>query len=193
MKRLLDEVLIIDVESSCWKDRIAPFGEESEIIQIGLCLFNVALALPHDKRSIIVRLERSRVSEFCTKLTGFTQADVDKGISFRFACSILEKEYQARQRTWVSWGNYDKRMFWEQCRDRRVDYPFGDLLRGRHINLKNVFAGLMGLSEEVEIPEALRMLGMEFVGKLHRGDDDAWNIARIFSELCTTVRKLSRK
>lgn len=188
MKRLLDEILVVDIESTCWKDNIIPAGQESEIIQIGLCPFHIASALPREKQSIIVRPERSRVSEFCTELTGLTQADVDRGVSFRLACSVLQKEHQSQRRTWGSWGNYDKRMFTEQCRSRHVDYPFSDLLRGRHINLKNLFAVLMGLPEEVEIPEALRMLGMEFAGKLHRGDDDAWNIGRILSEICRAVR-----
>ncbi len=188
MKWPLDQMLIVDVESTCWKDRIAPPSEESEIFQVGVCLFNVATALPHGKRSLIVRLERSRISEFCTELTGFTQADVDKGISFRLACSILQKEYQTKQRTWGSWGNYDKNQFTDQCRDRGIAYPFG----GRHQNLKNFFAVLMGLPEEVEIPDALKLLGMSFVGILHRGDDDAWNIGRVLSELCTMTRILQK-
>lgn len=193
MKRLLDEMLIIDVESTCWKDNIIPAGQESEIIQVGLCRFHIASTLPAEKRSIIVRPERSRVSEFCTELTGLTQTAVDKGMSFRLACSVLQKEYQTQKRTWASWGNYDKRMFVEQCRNRRIMYPFGDIVRGRHINLKNFFAVLMGLPEEVEIPEALRMLGMEFVGKLHRGDEDAWNIGRILSEISVTSRRLRKQ
>lgn len=184
MKRLSDEMLIIDVESTCWKDWIAPPGEESEIIQIGLCLFNVASALPHNKRSIVIRPERSRVSEFCTEFTGLTQAEVDKGTSFRRACSLLQVEYQTQRRTWGSWGDYDRNRFTDQCHNRKIIYPFGD----RHQNLKNDFATLMGLPEEVEIPDALRLLNMEFVGKLHRGDDDAWNIARILSEMCGALR-----
>jgi inhibitor of KinA sporulation pathway (predicted exonuclease) len=192
MERLFNQMLIVDVETTCWENWIAPLGQESEIIQVGLCLFDRASALPHGKRSIIVRPERSRVSEFCTKLTGLTQANVDTGVSFRLACSILKREYSAPERTWVSWGNYDKKMFQKQCRNRRIDYPFGDIIRGRHINLKNLFAVLIGLPEEIEIPDALRMLGLSFVGKLHRGNDDAWNIGVILSELCTMTRIMQK-
>lgn len=85
-------------------------------------------------------------------------------------------------------------MFWEQCRSRHIAYPFGNLTSGRHVNVKNLFAGLMGLTteEDLKIPDALRMLNMEFTGTLHRGDDDAWNIGRILSEISVMVRELRK-
>lgn len=40
MRRHLDEIAVIDVESTCWPDEPPP-GEESEIIEIGIRLLNV--------------------------------------------------------------------------------------------------------------------------------------------------------
>lgn len=184
--RMLDKLLIIDIEATCWKNRAAPSGQESEIIQIGLCIFDVASALPREKESIIVRPQRSRVSAFCTELTGFTQADVDAGATFNRACAELIKKYRSNKRPWASWGNYDKDQFWKQCNGLDWLYP----LSSRHYNLKTLFAVLMGLPREVEIPEALKILGLEFAGKLHRGDDDAWNVGRILSEISVATREL---
>lgn len=80
VKRKLDKVLIVDVEATCWENGI-PEGQENEIIEIGLCLLDVASWQPQDKRSIIIRPEHSTVSPFCTQLTGITQEQADQGIS----------------------------------------------------------------------------------------------------------------
>ena len=36
----LDQILVVDVESTCW-DGPPPEGEESEIIEVGLCMVEV--------------------------------------------------------------------------------------------------------------------------------------------------------
>ena len=55
----------------------------------------------------MVKPERSRVSEFCTKLTTLTQKDVDKGMPFSEACDVLKKVYSSKNRVWASYGAYD--------------------------------------------------------------------------------------
>ena len=53
-KRWLDQVLIVDVEATCW-DGPVPEGQESEIIEIGLCLMETAAGKRHSKRNILIR------------------------------------------------------------------------------------------------------------------------------------------
>lgn len=65
MAKRLDLILVVDVESTCW-DGDPPRGEENEIIEIGVCTLEVASGQRRDRRSILVRPERSRVSPFCT-------------------------------------------------------------------------------------------------------------------------------
>ena len=72
---------------------------------------DVALAQPIERESIIVKPERSQVSEFCTQLTTLTQAEVDQGITFSEACALLGRRYKSLERVWASWGNYDQNMF----------------------------------------------------------------------------------
>jgi inhibitor of KinA sporulation pathway (predicted exonuclease) len=60
----LDQILVIDVESTCWQDT-PPVREESEIIEIGICTVDVASGKRLEKESILVKPERSKVSEFC--------------------------------------------------------------------------------------------------------------------------------
>jgi inhibitor of KinA sporulation pathway (predicted exonuclease) len=182
-KKILDQVLIVDVEATCWEGP-APEDQESEIIEIGLCTLDVASGERLEKRSILVKPQHSRVSPFCTQLTTLTQPMVDHGVSFERACTILRQEYAAKERVWASYGDYDRRAFERQCREFQVEYPFGV----RHLNIKTLFAIVQASRYEPGMAEALRLMNMSLVGTHHRGEDDAWNIAGILSELLKRCR-----
>ncbi|HAX76207.1 MAG TPA: DNA polymerase III [Cyanobacteria bacterium UBA11372] len=178
MAKKLDQILVIDIEATCWEGNPPP-GQKSEIIEIGICTLDIATGERLEKRSILVKPERSKVSEFCTKLTTLTQAQVDQGISFAEACSILKEEYGSQDKIWASYGDYDRLQFERQCQYRPNSYPFGT----RHINVKTLFAIIYLLPREVGMAKALELLGTPLEGTHHRGVDDAWNIAGILSEL----------
>ena len=110
MAKLLHQILVVDIEATCWETK-PPRGQESEIIEIGICVLDVRLRKRVEKRSILVKPEHSKVSPFCTKLTTLTQEEVDTGISFQEACRILKKEYGSKKRVWASYGDYDRRKF----------------------------------------------------------------------------------
>jgi inhibitor of KinA sporulation pathway (predicted exonuclease) len=174
-----DKLLIVDVESTCWEGARPP-GQVNEIIEIGLCVFDIESAQPEIQESILVKPEKSSVSEFCTKLTTLTQAQVDTGISFYEACARLRNEYDALNRAWASWGAYDLNMFISQCKDRNVQYPFAE----QHINLKTLFADTHKIAKgKVGMAGALGMLNLTLEGTHHRGGDDAWNIGRILAAM----------
>lgn len=185
MTRRLDEIVVIDVESTCWPSEPPP-GEESEIIEIGVCLLNVQTLRRQQKRSILVRPQRSTISPFCTRLTTLTAEQVAGGVSFTEACATLQEEYDTRSRVWASYGNYDRRQFHYQCQKGKISYPFGPT----HVNVKNLVALTLGREREPSLAEAFDLLGWSLEGTLHRGDDDAWNIARLLCELLWRGRKL---
>lgn len=173
-----DKILVIDVESTCWKEE-PPAGEQSEIIEIGLCWLNVTTKQPEGKRSILVRPSRSKVSPFCTRLTTLTQADVNQGIHFWEACLMLQEEYQSQNQVWASWGEYDRKQFQWQCTSFGLPYPFSE----RHINAKKLFAQKHSNGRQVGMARALQILKMPLEGTHHRGHDDARNIAHILGTL----------
>lgn len=179
----LDKILVVDVESTCWEGQ-PPAGEESEIIEIGVCLLSVADGDRGDRASILTHPERSKVSAFCTGLTTLTQEQVDGGISFAEACSILANEYASGKRLWASYGDYDRQMFEHQCRLGGVPYPFG---KG-HINVKSLLAVAGGLHREVGLDRAMQHVGIQFEGTHHRGSDDAWNVAAVLWQLLRSAR-----
>jgi len=186
MAKKLDQILVIDLEATCWQDD-PPAGQESDIIEIGLCSLEVATGRRLDRTSIVVRPERSTVSSYCTALTTLTQDEVEQGISLDEACSLLRTRYGSKERLWASFGDYDRLMFERECETHQVEYPFG---KG-HINVKSLFAVAQGLEEELSLDEAMEWLGFPLEGHHHRGEDDAWNIARILGHLLLQARTSS--
>ncbi len=180
----LDRILVIDIEATCWDGPI-PVGQENEIIEIGLCIFDVASGLRSEKRSLLVRPERSQVSPFCTQLTSLTQAQVEQGLSFTEACKVLQRDYDAKAYVWSSYGDYDRVLFEQQCQQRQVEYPFSS----RHVNIKTLFALAHGLKREVGLATALSIIQVAFEGTHHRGVDDAWNTAAVLGEVLQRFKK----
>ncbi|OWY68337.1 DNA polymerase III [cyanobacterium TDX16] len=185
MAKKTDRIIVIDIESTCWEDK-PPAGQESEIIEIGICALDVTSGKRLEKESILVKPEKSQVSEFCTQLTTLTQAQVEQGISLKEACTILKSQYLSQQQIWASFGDYDRRQFEKQCQSKKIHYPFGS----RHINVKTLFAVIHALPNEIGMAEALEKLNFPLEGTHHRGGDDAWNIALILSELLLKSRSL---
>lgn len=184
MAKRLDQVLVIDIESTCWEGGFPPKGQANDIIEIGLCPLELSTGRRLEKRSILVRPERSAVGAFCTQLTTLTQEQVAGGIAFKDACRLLEDEYHSTERLWASFGDYDRRQFEKQCRETGVRYPFGQ----SHLNLKTLSAIYKKLPAEVGLPQALALFGLPLEGTHHRGHDDAWNIAALFAELVKRMR-----
>jgi inhibitor of KinA sporulation pathway (predicted exonuclease) len=183
--RKLDKIIVVDVESTCW-DGDPPQGEKNEIIEIGVCLLDIATGERTQKESILVRPHLSSVSAFCTRLTTLTQEQVLQGISFKEACSLLNDRFHSRSRVWASFGDYDRSQFERQCKREDVMYPFNS----SHINVKTLFAVVHKYSHEVGMSIALKHLGLPLEGIHHRGGDDAWNIAAILSRLLERMRQL---
>jgi len=179
MARKLDHVIIIDIEATCWEGNSPPPGQENEIIEIGICPLELSTCRRLEKRSLLVRPERSEISPFCTQLTTISPEMVAGAMTFAEACEILRKEYDTRNRLWASFGDYDRNQFQRQCESFKVPYPFGT----SHLNVKTLFAVLRGLPHEVGMDGAIRMMGRELEGTHHRGHDDAWNIAGILAEI----------
>lgn len=182
MIKRLDQILVIDVESTCWQGAPPP-GQVSEIIEIGICPVDVARLERLEKRCILVKPEKSKISEYCTALTTLTPDMFVDAVTFRDAIRILKKEYHSKERLWASWGDYDRHQFDRNCREYGVTYPFGT----RHLNVKTLFAVAFGLHHEIGVDRACEKLGKTMEGTHHRGDDDAWNIAGV---LCLLLKQM---
>jgi inhibitor of KinA sporulation pathway (predicted exonuclease) len=178
------QLLVIDLESTCW-EKAPPPGEVSDIIEIGVTELDLpSLKLVHSE-SIIAKPERSRVSEFCTKLNGHTAESVSKGHHIALAFDCLRAKFDSNHRPWASWGAYDRKMIEKTA----VDFKLTSPVTRRHLNAKTLFACVLGLDREVGMAEALKILAMPLEGRHHSGVDDSRNIARILQVILGAARE----
>ncbi|CAL2102499.1 Inhibitor of the KinA pathway to sporulation, predicted exonuclease [Tenacibaculum sp. 190130A14a] len=170
-----NKIIVIDIEATCWDGKIPP-GQVSEIIEFGICVLDTESGEIEKNKGILVKPERSEVSSFCTELTTITQDLLDKeGVSFEEACNQLRKTYNSKEYVWASYGLYDLKMIKNQCNIRNIEYP----LSQEHINVKELFREVKGMSRKVGMKGALAILNIPLEGTHHRGVDDAKNIAKV--------------
>lgn len=177
------DILVVDIEATCWDDKEEQKRNVSEIIEVGACLLDTKLLIPGKKEGIFVRTEQSKVGPFCTQLTTLTQKTIDEfGIDFKYACEVLERDFKSKDAIWASYGDYDKVMFEKQCRRTNIPYPF----LSHHINVKDLV--LLATGHSMGMAKALNHFGLKLEGTHHRGVDDAHNIAKILAVLIQRLR-----
>jgi len=219
-KKHLDQIVVVDLEATCWETAVEeeealekinekraingfhPVKSPSEIIEIGVCLYEVERQRPWIPLctkcfgvkgndclicqgkgfvgSIIVTPKFSKINDFCTRLTSITPEFVKKyGLDFPSACNRLRKFFGPKTRIWAAWGDYDRRMFSNQCDDIGERYPFG----ATYWNIKSLHGVKNKLKREVGLSNAMKLAGLEFEGTAHRGIDDAFNTARLLGTI----------
>ena len=85
MAKLHDAVIVVDVESTCWEGS-PPKGQQSDIIEVGLCLLDLKTLERSEKRALMIQPARSTISPFCTELTTISAADLADAGSLADAC-----------------------------------------------------------------------------------------------------------
>ncbi|MCC6556143.1 MAG: exonuclease domain-containing protein [Polyangiaceae bacterium] len=167
--------LVVDLEATCWEDGAIP-RDQMEIIEIGAVLVDAGTLEPVRDLGAFVRPIRHRqLSDFCTRLTTITQAQVDAAPLFPVALRAVRELLRGTDSLFCSWGKYDRGQLERDAKRHGVPLPFG----GRHLNLKEAFSKRLGESREYGVGQALRRVGLSFVGTQHRAIDDARNIARL--------------
>jgi inhibitor of KinA sporulation pathway (predicted exonuclease) len=169
---------VIDFEATCWDE-----GErraDQEIIEIGCVVVERMGGEPVNEFDTFVRPVRyPELSDFCTELTTITQRDVDTAPTFPNALGMMQDMLgDPLQYIFCSWGEFDRFILTAACRFHRVPYPFDD----EYLDLADVFADKIG-GRKMPMQQALLRLGLDHEGTLHRGIDDARNIARILGAM----------
>jgi inhibitor of KinA sporulation pathway (predicted exonuclease) len=175
-----NEIIVIDLEATCWEyDKIPP-GQKTDIIEIGICTLDTGTKVISNKQSIYVIPERSKINKFCTELTGITPKLIEeKGIYFEEACEKIRAEYHPESIAWAGFGAFDREQIVAQCDYLGIENPFS----GNYINIMHRFKAYNGLYKMMGLKRALTALDMKFEGHHHSGADDAYNAARILREM----------
>jgi inhibitor of KinA sporulation pathway (predicted exonuclease) len=169
------QILIVDLEATCWDDRPQTV-EMMEVIEFGLAVASVYGALV-DSASVLVRPQLSpRLSPFCEGLTGITQAMVESAPEYAQALTLVDRwcgQYSCD--AWGSWGEYDRRQLEAEAARHRHQPQF---MSTPHVNLKKLWRKAARCKRQA-LRAALEHHGLSFEGRHHRGVDDARNIARL--------------
>jgi len=175
-----NKILVVDIEATCWENDRIPIGQKVDIIEIGICELNRATNEISNKQSIYVIPERSKISRFCTDLTGITPRLIkEKGIHFEEACEKIRNEYDSSSLIWAGFGEFDKEQIMQQCDYFGIENPFSE----NYLNIMNQFKHYNGLHKMMGLKRALKFLNMDFEGNHHSGADDAYNAAKILREI----------
>lgn len=181
----LDTVFVADVEATCWETRTEQGTMPNEIIEIGICKLHIKTGEISDISSYVVKPRFTKVSPFCTSLTGWTQAAVDDGADIAPTLLAIAQDYgMTKDHVWFSCGEYDRVKL--GCGGRgsvRDLYGIGRdgsmFEQMRHVNIKTLFGLKFKLGKEMGMDRMLQHIGEKLEGRHHNGADDAANIAKI--------------
>ncbi len=167
---------VVDLELSCYPDAIFPDGQRQEIIEIGLTTVDIRSRKILRSLSLPIIPSKSKISSFCTELTGWTEAKLKRqGMPFSEALRRLSEKYGAKNRTLITDSDDELGTIRAQCELFGLECPFDS----GYINVSAVLSLLSGETRNLSLPDKLALFGLEFQGVQHSGKDDSLNIARL--------------
>eukprot|EP01127_Copromyxa_protea_P019713 TRINITY_DN645_c0_g1_i1.p1 TRINITY_DN645_c0_g1~~TRINITY_DN645_c0_g1_i1.p1 ORF type:complete len:253 (+),score=40.22 TRINITY_DN645_c0_g1_i1:36-794(+) len=199
----VDFYLVIDFEATCEKDsRDSGFTKDypNEIIEFPVVVLNATTGEIEKDKSFhyyVKPTQNPHLTTFCTELTGIKQEQVDQGIYLADALLLFEKWLEEHNFVGLKFGPknlhpgktfailtdgpWDLRNFlYLECLRKGIDCD-KDYFK-RWVNIRWLF-GEFYKSRRRNISSMLKQLGMTFEGNPHSGIDDAFNIARIASQM----------
>lgn len=203
-----DYLIVLDLEATC--DAPSPDGrapsvtrETQEIIEFPWILFDVKAQKIIETERRFVKPVYSQVTQFCTKLTGITQAEVDaRGESLQDVLTAFEKYYYDRFPTFetqrrvalVTDGNWDfKVQLIGEALRKGIRIP---RLFRTFTNLQTVFSQFYAklcVRRKPNLKYMASFLNVELSGHHHTGIDDCHSICSILKAMFASGLKLTRR
>lgn len=169
------DYLVIDLEMTCEEPR--PKDYKPEIIEIGIVKVDFDGNVK-SRDQILVRPKHNTISDFCTELTGHTAENLKKnGIPLNDAFNKIKK-MGSKNKKIIAWGE-DWIQFELESEDKGLENP----LSGRYLNLSMLHSILNRSQAKTALEDAIEYYGVEKVGQLHSGVDDAHNTALVFQAM----------
>lgn len=179
-------LLILDFEANCIENGTL---ECQEIIEFPVVPIDVKnLKVMEDKifHTYVKPTVVPKLTEFCTKLTGITQAQVDQGITLgdtlvKLHQWLKDNGFNYQNSTFVTCGKWDlNTCLRNEAAYKGIQTP--DYLR-KFINIKDAWMSHFCEPKAPGMPGMLDSLKLALDGKHHSGIDDSKNIAKIAIEL----------
>lgn len=168
--------LVIDLEATCSND--GSITElQMETIEFGAVWLNLSGDII-DTFQTFVSPSQTRVTDFCTRLTGITQVQVDSAPPFPIAALSMQafvKRHAMEESVWLSWGAWDAKQLTRESQQHGTEMP----IQLPHQNAKRLFAKTQRIGKEIGMARACELTGLGIEGAHHRALDDAINVARL--------------
>uniref|UniRef100_A0A8C9REY9 ERI1 exoribonuclease 2 n=1 Tax=Scleropages formosus TaxID=113540 RepID=A0A8C9REY9_SCLFO len=192
-------LIIIDFESTCWKERRS---YDQEIIEFPAVLLNTSTGkIESEFHTYVQPQEHPILSDFCTELTGIKQVQVEAGVPLQICLSWFSRwlESLCKEKNivfvkdnvcpptaclcaFVTWSDWDLGICLQyECKRKQICKP-QEL--NRWIDLRATYK-LFYNRKPKGLNGALQDLGIEFSGREHSGLDDARNTAHLAWRMIT--------
>lgn len=175
-----NRLLCVDVELTCWEGP-PPEGEVPEIIALGIVDLRTDDLEIRREQLFLVKPALSRISPFCSTLTGITPKEVAKAPALPEVLRQVRKTFA--QGDWCAWGQDDV-LIRESSERAGAEFPFP----GRFHDLAAQLRLLLGLTYRLGLDEALERFDLDFEGQPHDALADARNLARLHAEISRRLR-----
>ncbi|KAM9769787.1 ERI1 exoribonuclease 2 [Menidia menidia] len=211
--QLFSYLIVIDFESTCWREKN---NSSQEIIEFPAVLLNTSTGeIESEFHTYVQPQEHPVLSEFCTELTGIVQEQVEAGIPLQICLSRFNRWLQNLQLrmgvafpnrqqassstpavsqklcTFLTWSDWDLGVCLQyECKRKQLHKP-GVL--NSWIDLRSTYR-LFYDRKPKGLSGALQDLGIQFSGREHSGLDDARNTAQLAARMMRDgcVMKITR-
>lgn len=172
----MNNIVIFDLEATCWHESENIDRNESEIIEIGAVKVNNDFDVIDSFQTFIRPVEHPKLSKYCTDLTSIRQEDVDSAQVLQDAMLRFER-WSGENPLFMSWGDYDRNQVTKECERKHYKGQIVKLVQN-HKNIKWIISRQENVSH-LGLGKAMKRFHMTFEGTHHRGIDDVRNIARV--------------
>jgi inhibitor of KinA sporulation pathway (predicted exonuclease) len=165
--------IIVDLECTCTDSNEFP-RNQMEIIEIAAAsIESDSLKMIEEYNEFVKPVRNPVLTCFCKELTSISQEELENAEDFKKVLSRFKNWIRKHKNPiFCSWGDFDKNQIKQDCIYHKQPYPFGN----DHINLKKEFSKVQGIKKRIGIARAIKLCGLKFEGKHHRGIDDVRNI-----------------
>ncbi|EKF98421.1 hypothetical protein TCSYLVIO_010684 [Trypanosoma cruzi] len=182
-RQLFDYIIVVDVEATCESNND---NYHHEIIEFPGVLIDVRRGIVDKRRSFrsYVKPWRNPVlSEFCKKLTGISQEDVDNAPGLPDVVKAFERWYRetipiGAKVAFAADGPWDFKNFIYEHSILRDHVSFPGIFY-EYLDIRTTFAHHFNRGAPIKLDAMLRRMRLRFEGRPHCGFDDAVNIARL--------------
>ncbi len=175
---------VLDFEATCEKDVEMKNREIIEFPSILYVVEDGKITLVDNFQKYVKPTINPKLSEFCTKLTGIIQSQVDNAetlpIIYKKHFGWLEPKIRGNTCYFVTCGNWDLGIqLPAECKMKNIKM---NNMYNKFLNIKDMFYSTYKV-KGISLSDMLEKLGLSFIGRQHSGFDDCVNTGTLLCKI----------